>query len=235
MQVEVWSDFACPFCYIGKRRFEKALAEFPYHERVKIIYRSFELDPNSPKHVPHDVYDMLSTRYGMSRQQAIDMNQNLTQQAAAEGLDFQFDGLVLTNTFDAHRLRHFAEEHGKGAIVSELLFHAYFSDSKNLSDLNTLADLAAEAGLDREEALSMLAGNQFTEEVRAEEEDGRHLGIRSVPFYVINRKHAVSGAQPSSVFLNALKKAWDDQQPLQIINSESEAACSDGSCKVEGK
>lgn len=235
MQVEIWSDFACPFCYIGKRRFEKALADFAHHDRVKVIYRSFELDPNAPKHVPHDVFDMLSNKYGMSREEAIAMNQNLSQQAANEGLDFQFDDMVLTNTFDAHRLRHFAEKYGKSTAVSELLFQAYFSESKNLSNHNTLADLAAEAGLDREETLSMLAGEQFAENVREEEKDGSRLGIRGVPFYVINRKQALSGAQPSSVYLNALQQAWDAEQPLQVIESASDAACADGSCIITDK
>ena len=109
MQVEIWSDFACPFCYIGKRRFEKALADFAHRDHVEVVYRSFELDRHAPKHVPHDVYDMLSSRYGMSRQEAIAMNEKMRQQAVSEGIDFQFDGIVLTNTFDAHRLRLFAE------------------------------------------------------------------------------------------------------------------------------
>lgn len=234
MQIEIWSDIACPFCYIGKRRFESALAEFPHRDQVNVVYKSFELDPNAPKQLPHDVYDMLSSKYGMSREQAIAMNKNLVQQAAEEGLDFQFDTLQLTNTFDAHRLQQFAKSRGKGAAVAELLFRAYFTDSKNVSDHSTLADLAAEADLDREEVLAMLASEQFIDEVREEEEDGSQLGIRGVPFYVLDRKLAVSGAQASSAFLGALNQAWEAHQPpLQVINSTNEGVCEDGSCVVE--
>lgn len=233
MQVEIWADFACPFCYIGKRRFEKALEEFEHNDGIEIVYRSFELDPNAPKHVSHDVYDMLSNRYGMSRQEAINMNQSVIKQAADEGLQFQYEGMVLTNTFDAHRLRHFADQYSKGAVVSELLFQAYFTKSKDLSDHTMLADLAVEAGLDREVALSMLAGKQFAEQVRSEEEKGRRLGIRGVPFYVINHKHTVSGAQAGTVFLNALQQGWEDQQQLKIVKSTSDAACADGSCVIK--
>ncbi|MBP3966638.1 DsbA family oxidoreductase [Paenibacillus lignilyticus] len=231
MQIEIWSDFACPFCYIGKRRFEKALAAFEHRDQVQVVYRSFELDPHSPKHVPHDVYDMLSGKYGMSRQEAIKMNQNLAQQAAADGLDFRFAGLVLTNTFDAHRLRHFAEKAGKAAEVSELLFRAYFSENKNVSDHETLADIAVAVGLDRNEALSMLAGEQFSDRVRAEEADGRSLGIRGVPYYIIDRKQTLSGAQQETMFLKALQQAWGDRQPLEGSDVDGDS-CIDGICAV---
>ncbi|ANE46883.1 hypothetical protein SY83_12015 [Paenibacillus swuensis] len=235
MKVEIWSDFACPFCYIGKRRFEKALEQFAHRDAVQVIYRSFELDPDAPKQVPHDVYDMLSGRYGMSRQEAIAMNQNMSRQAASEGLDFQFDTLVLTNTFDAHRLKHWADQNGKSAEVSELLFRGYFTDSSNLSDHSTLADIAAEAGLDREKALTMLAGEQFADQVRGDEEEGSRLGIRGVPYYVIDRKHTLSGAQSDAMFLNALQQAWADQQTEQAVESSSDDACADGTCAVPGK
>ncbi|WNR44136.1 DsbA family oxidoreductase [Paenibacillus roseipurpureus] len=237
MQVEIWSDFACPFCYIGKRRFEKALEEFAHKDAVEVIYRSFELDPNSPKHVPHDVYDMLSSKYGMSRTEAISMNQQLSRQAAADGLDFQFDQLVLTNTFDAHRLQHLAARAGKGAQMAELLFRGYFTKGQNLSDPILLADLAAEAGLDREDALAALSGAQFGDKVREDEGYARQLGIRGVPYYVINRKHAMSGAQPVSSYLNALQMAWQDQQAVtaEASSEAGDAACADGVCVVPEK
>jgi predicted DsbA family dithiol-disulfide isomerase len=235
MQVEIWSDFACPFCYIGKRRFEQALADFEHRDHVDVVYRSFELDRHAPKSVPHDVYDMLSSRYGMSRQEAINMNEQMRKQAAVEGLDFQFDGLVLTNTFDGHRLRLFAEKYGKGVAISELLFRAYFTESKNISDHSTLADIAGAAGLDREEALTVLASDQFAQLVRAEEEQGSRLGIRGVPYYLINGKHALSGAQPSGVYLNAMQQLWDADQPTPVAESASDEACLDGTCVVPDK
>ena len=211
IKVEIWADFACPFCYIGKQRFERALSKFTHADRVQVIYRSFELDPHAPKQVPYDVYDMLSKKYGMSRQQAIASNENLAKQAAEEGLEFRFDGLVLTNTLDAHRLRHFAETQGKGMEISTLLYRAYFSENKNVSDHDTLADLATMVGLNREDTLNMLAGDQFYQAVREEEADSRLLGIQGVPFFYINRKYTVSGAQAEDVFLNALERAWDDK------------------------
>ncbi|MFC4100651.1 DsbA family oxidoreductase [Paenibacillus xanthanilyticus] len=238
MRVEVWSDYMCPFCYIGKRRFEKGLADFAHREEVEVVYRSFELDPNSPKSVDHDVHQMLALKYGMSREQAIANNKNVGQQAAAEGLAFNFDDMVLTNTFDAHRLSHFAAAHGKRTEVSELLFKAYFTDSRHLGEHEVLADIAAEAGLNREAALAVLAGSQYAQEVRAEEEEGARLGIRGVPFYVIDRKFGVSGAQPAHVFLGALQQAWDEGQSAgNETHASGDAgggdACDDGSCAVK--
>jgi len=207
MKVEIWSDFACPFCYIGKRRFEAALANFADKDEVQVIYRSFELDPHAAKHSPIDVHDMLAAKYGMSREQAIAMNERVGRQAQEVGLLFRFDSIVLTNTFDAHRLAHFAGQYGKRGDVTELLFKAYFTDSKHIGDHETLADIAAEAGLDREEAAAMLAGEQYAAEVREDEREASRLGIRGVPFFVIDRKYAVSGAQPSEVFLETLRQA----------------------------
>lgn len=239
MRVEVWSDYMCPFCYIGKRRFEKGLADFAHRGEVEVVYRSFELDPNSPKSVDHDVHQMLAVKYGMSREQAIANNKNVGRQAAEEGLAFNFDDMVLTNTFDAHRLSHFAGAHGKRSEVSELLFKAYFTDSRHLGDHEVLADIAAEAGLDRDAALAVLAGSQYADEVREEEEEGARLGIRGVPFYVIDRKYGVSGAQPAHVFLGALQQAWEEGHSATAGvdassgDSDNGDACEDGSCAVK--
>jgi predicted DsbA family dithiol-disulfide isomerase len=212
MKVEIWSDFACPFCYIGKRRFEAALEQFANKDEVEVVYRSFELDPYMEKNVPYDVHDMLSAKYGMSREQAKALNDDVARQAKAVGLLYHFDTLILTNTFDAHRLTHFAAKYGKEGEVAEFLFKAYFTDSKHIGDPETLVKIAVEVGLDREEAASMLAGTQYTDEVRADEREAESLGIRGVPFYVINRKYAVSGAQPSEVFLEVLQKVWNEDK-----------------------
>lgn len=241
MKVEVWSDFACPFCYIGKQRLELALEQFEQKEEVEVVFRSFELDPNSPKDLDHDVHDMLVAKYGMSREQAISMNRDLGITAKEVGLDFQFDDLILTNTFDAHRLAQYANTKGKGNIVAQELFKAYFTDSRHLGDHETLADLAEEAGLDRDEALSVLASDDYTAEVRANEAEAGQLGINAVPFFVIDRKYAVSGAQNSDMFLNALQTAWKEAHPIQVLNqvgssSESDsAACADGICSPSNK
>lgn len=234
MKVDIWSDFACPFCYIGKRRFEAALEQFAHKSSIEVVFRSFELDPDSPRDIDHDVYDMLASKYNMTRQQAIEMNQNLSLQAKAVGLDFHFDTLVLTNTFDAHRLAHYAATKAKMNEMTERLLKAYFADSKHLGDHETLLALAAEVGLDKEEVAAVLAGEEFSENVRADEQEAAMIGIRGVPFFVIDRKYAISGAQPSEAFLEALEKAWSEHQPLTILHDSAEAdtdaACADGVC-----
>ncbi|CAM2882607.1 DsbA family oxidoreductase [Paenibacillus sediminis] len=234
MKVEIWSDFMCPFCYIGKRRFEAALEQFPNKEEVEVIYRSFELDPYSKRDVDYDVHDMLAKKYGMTRAQAIANNEHVGKQAQTVGLTYHFDTMILTNTFDAHRLAHYAGELGKMKEMTEVLFRAYFTDSKHIGDHETLADLAAEVGLNRHTVLEMLAGDDYSKEVRADEQEASKLGITGVPFFVINRKYAVSGAQPTELFTEALTKAWNEERPLTVLNvttnSTEDAACVDGTC-----
>jgi predicted DsbA family dithiol-disulfide isomerase len=235
MKVEIWSDYMCPFCYIGKRKFEAALDRFSNKKDIEVVYRSFELDPDSKRDASHDVHEMLASKYGMSRERAESMNRDVTAQAQAVGLAYHFDTMILTNTFDAHRLSHFAARYGKMHEMTEALLKAYFTDSKHIGDHETLAALAAEVGLDQAEAAGMLGGDEFTSEVRADEQEAVNLGVRGVPFFVINRKYAVSGAQPSEVFLDALQKAWDEDRPLTVLNgsdssSTVDEACVDGVC-----
>lgn len=234
MKVEVWSDFACPFCYIGKRRFEAALERFTHKDQVEVVFRSFELDPHAQRDVDHDVHDMLASKYGMSRERAIAMNENVGNQAEEVGLTFRFDTMVLTNTFDAHRLAHFAAKQGKMNPMTDQLFQAYFTDSEHIGDRETLAALASKAGLDADETARVLAGGDYSAEVRADEEEAGRLGVRGVPFFVIDRKYAVSGAQSSDMFLGALQKAWDESQPLTVLNGtgneSAAAACTDDAC-----
>jgi predicted DsbA family dithiol-disulfide isomerase len=234
MKVEIWSDIACPFCYIGKRRFEAALQQFSNKQDVEVIYRSFELDPTAKRDLNQDVHDMLASKYGMTRERAKAMNADVTGQAQALGLTYNLDTMILTNTFDAHRLTHFAARYGLMHEMTERLFKAYFSDSKHVGDHETLIALAAEVGLDANAAAKVLAGDEYTKEVRADQQEAVQLGIRGVPFFVINRKYAISGAQPSQVFLDALNKAWDEDKPLTILNhsdsNSTEEACADGVC-----
>lgn len=209
MKIEIWSDFACPFCYMGKRRLERALEQFPNRTEVEIAFRSFELDPNAERETDMDVYDMLSAKYGVSRSQAISMNAQLAGQARELGLIYRFDTMILTNTFDAHRLTHWAARQGKQAEMAERLFRAHFTDSLHIGRRETLIGLAEEVGLGRDEAANMLAGEAFADAVRKDEREAAGLGIRGVPFFLIDRKYAVSGAQPVDVFLQALRKGWD--------------------------
>jgi predicted DsbA family dithiol-disulfide isomerase len=234
MKVEIWSDIACPFCYIGKRRFEAALERFPASSQVEVVYRSFELDPHAERDIDHDVHDMLAAKYGMSREQAKAMNENVTEQARSVGLTYRLDQMILTNTLDAHRLIQYASRHGKMIEMKERLLKAYFTDSMHVGDHDTLVALAAEVGLDPQETASMLKGDEYKAEVRADEQEAGKLGIRGVPFFVINRKYGISGAQPTEVFVEALQKAWEEESPLTMINdtgsNEEGDACTDGAC-----
>lgn len=238
MIVEIWSDIACPFCYIGKRRYEQALSQLPFGKEVKTVYRSFVLDPDAPIDPPYDVHDMLASKYGMSREQALKMNEQVAEQAQTVGLDYDMDRIIPTKTFDAHRMIHFAAQSGKMAEMKEKLLKAYFTDGKHVAKAEVLADLAAEIGLDREEALAVLSSDRYSEEVRADLEEAAKLGIRGVPFFVIDRKYAVSGAQTLDVFIQALDKAKSEQEPLITMNNEDNeagASCTDGSCSTDQK
>lgn len=215
MIVEIWSDFECPFCYIGKRRFEKGLELFPYKEKVTVEFRSFQLDP-SEKNPAHDIHDVVAIKTGMSREEARAMNQQLAEQAEAVGLNLRFDEIIPANTLNAHRLVMFAEQYDKKAEAVERLFKAYFSESKDIDDLETLAELGREIGLDYEKVMEMLKSTQLIEDVRAEGREGSRLGATGVPFFVINRKYAISGAQPSDVFLKVLQKAWAEEHEAKV-------------------
>lgn len=238
MNVEIWSDITCPFCYIGKRYFEMGLEQFPHKNQVNVVYRSFQLDPNAPKKPSFDVYTLVANKYGYSREQVKGMHDNLVAQAKAVGLDFRFDHALPANSLDAHRVIKFAETYGKSKAVLEQYYKAYFTNSKLISDWDTLADLAAETGIPREEILSVLDSTQYEEEVLAEGQEASRFGATGVPFFVFNRKYAVSGAQPSEAFLGALQTAWDEEHPLVSLNPDSQSSdqgqmCEDGFCVPE--
>ena len=226
MKIEIWSDIVCPFCYIGKRKFEAALASFPHKDSVEIIWRSFQLDPGARHEPGTDIYAYLADRKGKSRDASVKMHEQVTQMAKAVGLDYRFDKAQHTNTFDAHRLIHLAKKHNLGNEMKERLLKAYFTEGELISDHATLARLAAETGLDKDEAAKMLAGNEFTDAVKQDIEEASRLGARGVPFFVMNRKYGVSGAQDPSAFVEALAAAYDDwkkTQPaaLKIIDGQS--------------
>ncbi|MBA9085902.1 putative DsbA family dithiol-disulfide isomerase [Fontibacillus solani] len=235
MNVEIWSDITCPFCYIGKRYFEQGLAKFEHKDKVNVIYRSFQLDPHAPKQPTDDVYTLVANKYGYSREQVKGMHDNLVAQARLVGLDYRFDHALPANSLDAHRVIKFADTYGKSEDILEQLYKAYFTDSKLISDWETLADLAAETGIPREDVLSMLNSTKYEEEVLTDGRDASSFGATGVPFFVFNRKYAVSGAQPGDVFLGALQTAWDEVHPIISLNPEAQQAdqgqiCEDGYC-----
>jgi predicted DsbA family dithiol-disulfide isomerase len=210
VKIEVWSDFGCPFCYIGKRRLERALESFSHRDEIELVYRSFELDPGAPKDTESSIHELLAVKYGLSLEQAKESNRNVAQQAQTEGLTYNFDTIIPTNTFDAHRLAHYAGEQGKAKEMTERLFQAYFTDSLHIGDRDTLVRLAEEVGLDGAAVREVLEQNTYADAVREDENEARRLGIRGVPFFVLHGKYAVSGAQPLEIFQGALLRAWED-------------------------
>jgi len=212
VQVEVWSDIVCPWCYIGKRRFEKALARFAHADEVEVLWRSFQLDPSYPPGRSQTVYDALSAKTGAPPEQVRAMTGRVTEVAAEEGLEYDFDHGVMVNTFDVHRLLHLARAHDLGARAHERFLHAQLVEARDLSDADTLVEIAVEIGLDADEARRVLEGDDYAGDVREDAETARRLGGSGVPFFVIDRAFGVSGAQPVEVFVSALEKAHQARQ-----------------------
>ena len=207
MQVEIWSDVICPWCYIGKRRFEMALANFAQRESMHVIWRSFELDHNSPPQYPGTLEEMLARKYGVSPQQAAAMNARVTALAREIGLEYHLTNARPGNTFDAHRLLHFAAAQQLGDRATERIMRAYFSELLPVGDRAALARLAPEFGIAENEALAMLEGDDYSDAVRADESRAAELGITGVPFFLFNEKLSISGAQPVAAFAAALQQA----------------------------
>jgi predicted DsbA family dithiol-disulfide isomerase len=208
MKVDIWSDVRCPYCYIGKRKFEIALSQFEHRSNVEIEWHSFELDPNAETLPDENVYDYLANRYGKSREWAVSTHLQVAEIAAEVGLNFNFDISIVANSFDAHRLIQFAKTKNLGDLAEELLFKAYFSDGKNISDQQALLQIGIEIGLNRTEVLNMLLSDAFSSDVRYDEQMANNIGLKGVPFFLIDEKLAVSGAQSPETFLGALNQAW---------------------------
>ncbi len=219
MHVEIWSDIACPWCHIGKRRFEAALARFEHADDVTVTWRSFELDPEAPLERPGDRAIHLAAKYGSSLEQARAMQQQMTDVAAAEGLDFRFEIAREGSTFDAHRLLHFAAAHGRQDELEERLMRAYLSEGELMSDHATLERLAADVGLDAAVARQVLAGDAHAADVRADEQEAISLGISAVPFFVIDRSIGTAGAQSPDALLELLRRGWEARPKLTVLST----------------
>ncbi len=211
MLVEIWSDVVCPWCYIGKRRFERALAQFAHADEVDVVWRSFELDPSAPATIDVDLIERLASKYGVSRDQAEAMNARVSGIAAEEGLDYRLDIARPGNTFDAHRLLHLGAERGVQHDLGERLLAAYQSEGQPIADHNTLVKAAIAVGIDEHDVRAMLDSDKFADAVRADEDTGRQLGITGVPFFAIDRRYGVAGAQSAEVLLQALEQAWEER------------------------
>lgn len=210
MNVEIWSDVMCPFCYIGKRKFEAALDRFPHKDQINIIWKSFQLNPDMPTDPSKSVLEYLAEVKGVSLAQSKQMHDRVTAMAREVGLTYNFDKAVVANSFDAHRLIQLAKQHGLGDAAEERVFRAYFTEGRNTADHATLLELGMEIGLDKASVEQMLAMDQYAEAVDHDIYESRQIGVRGVPFFLFNRKYAISGAQQPETFLGALQAAWTE-------------------------
>lgn len=238
LPIDIWSDVACPWCWVGKRHLEGALERFEHP--AKVTWRAFELDPSAPKQVEGEVdyLGRLARKYGTSRAQAQAMVDRMVQTGTRSGLDFRFDRAQPSNTFDAHRLLHWAGEHQKQHALKERLFLAYMHEGKRVADHDVLVTLAEEVGLDAEKAQAVLSSDGFAAEVRGEQEAARDIGVSGVPFFVIGNRYAIPGAQPSEVILEALNKAWNEQgqriELARVAEAPQGVVCGPDGCWLPG-
>jgi len=216
MKVEIWSDIMCPFCYIGKRKFEGALAQLDFKDKIEVEWKSFLLNPDMTTNPSQTTVEYLSEVKNMPLEQAKQMMDQVVQMAAQSGLTFNYDKTVVANTRRAHRLIQMAKAHLLGDTAEEVLFQAYFNHGKNMDDTDTLILLGEEIGLDGEEVKAMLASDRFDDKVRQEIFEAQQLGVKGVPFFVIDNKFGISGAQPENVFMNALTKAYKEKDSTSI-------------------
>jgi predicted DsbA family dithiol-disulfide isomerase len=228
MKVDIWSDIRCPFCYIGKKKFENALEQFEHKDDVKVTWHSFELDPQMKTEKKKNIYDYLAERKGISLERSRAMHEHVTKLAHEAGLTFNFDKAVPASSFNAHRLLQLARLKGMDNAAEERLFKAYFEEGKDISDITVLTALAAEIGIDENEAGKMLNTRAYTDEVRYDESKARRIGINGVPFFIFNEKYGLSGAQEPGVFLEMLRDSWQEYE------QEKKDTVKDGiSCSIE--
>jgi predicted DsbA family dithiol-disulfide isomerase len=234
MKVNIWSDIRCPFCYIGKKKFELALEKFQHQGKIEVNWRSFELDANLVTDTSRSMYDYIADIKGISLEQASQMHHQVTQAADSVGLTFDFDKAVLANSFNAHRLIQFAKTKDLGNEAEELLFKAHLTEGKNIDDRQILLAIGLELGLSEEELKDVIFNaNAYAKEVKLDQQQAQAIGVRGVPFFVFNDKYAVSGAQSPDTFLEVLEKSWEEYasslpNELVVLNSEN-------SCDIDGK
>lgn len=236
MKVEVWSDIMCPFCYIGKRNYEKGLQQFAASNDIELVWKSFQLDPSLPQEASGqlNVYDYLSKRKGIAKEQVIKMHTQLTQTAKNAGLEYHLDKTIMANSFNAHRLIQLAKEKGLGDKAEERLFYANFTEGKDFGDTTVLIELAKEIGLTEADVKEALSNDKYAVDVNKDIQEARELGVNGVPFFVFNRKYAVSGAQPPQSFLQVLERShaeWRKDNPaIELKITEGPSCAADGNC-----
>ncbi|WP_374964943.1 DsbA family protein [Lysinibacillus sp. RS5] len=234
MKIEIWSDYVCPFCYIGKKQLEQAIQDTGFAGQVELVYKSYQLDPTTPEDTNMSTYEYLANKYGMTLEKAKEMAQGVAARAKEVGLDYNFDKLMEENTLKAHRLVKWAEQQGDVTALVEALLRNYFIEAKRIGQDDVLIDIAEQVGLNREEVTKVLSSDDFKTEVETDIQEGLHLGVRGVPFFVLNRKYGISGAQPQAVFEETLRKVAEEeglQSGLKVAGSEDGGVCTDDSCK----
>jgi len=232
LPIEIWSDIACPWCWVGKRHLEAAATRFPHP--VEVVWRAFELDPSAPRSVDPgvDYVERLARKYRTTREAAQAMIDRMTRVGADHGLDFRFDRAKPGNTFDAHRLLHWAAEHGKQDALKERLFLAYMHEGRSVAEREELVALASDVGLPPDEARAVLEEGRYTDDVRADEALATELGVTGVPFFVIDGRYAVSGAQPAELLLQALERAWEELPEAITGTNNAAQACGPEGCAL---
>lgn len=233
MKIEIWSDVMCPFCYIGKNNFEQALNKLPFKDEVEVEWKSFQLDPTLDPNKTQDTIQYFREKKGVAEPQAAQMLGQVTQMGKGAGIDFNFEKTLITNTFSAHKLLHLAKKHNKSNEMEEALFIAHFIDGKNVGDTDVLIVLAESLGIDKEEAIQAFTTDQLDYEVNQDIQEARNNGISGVPFFVLNGKYAVSGAQPAEVFENALQQTYKETvSPFKDLSGENGASCDADGCSI---
>lgn len=231
MEIEIWSDIGCPFCYIGKRNFEAGLERFESKDEVNVVHKSFRLDPAASTEPDQSMAELLAKKYGKSLEEARQMNRQVSGAAEAAGLEFNMDAVVPSNTMDAHRLIKMAEAEGKDGEALDHLYHAYFTEGRNVARAEVILEIAQTIGMDTTAVEEMLGSNDYKETVISEQNEATRLGAQGVPFFVINRKYGVSGAQPPEAFLEAVEKAHEEEKPLVDLGGDDGASCGRDGCE----
>ncbi len=234
MKIDIWSDIMCPFCYIGKRKLEGALLAFEHKEDVQIVWHSFQLDPTIEHEPGKDLYTYLAERKGQTHEWAVKVHNQMTETAKKEGLIYNFDKAVIANSFDAHRLIQLAKTHNLGDVMEERLFKAYFTEGKNISDHNTLMQIGMDAGLRAVEVGEMLNSDSFATAVHEDIMQAQRLGVRGVPFFLLDEQLGISGAQPVEVFADGLQQAWalhEKAKQTEMNKTEGAVCTTDGVCE----
>lgn len=238
MRIDIWSDIVCPFCYVGKRNLELALAEFEHRDEVDVVWHSFELDPSATEHPAGSLPELIASKYQMPLEQAIVSQESLAERARKVGLDFNWRQARYGNTFDAHRVIHYASEQGLASAAQEAFKMAYFTEGRSVQDHESILDIASEVGLDTAEVEAVLKSDRYAADVRADEQLAHQLGINGVPFFLFESKWAVNGAQPAEALLQALRHVWEQTHRVEFLNplatENAQVSEAGASCDVNG-